>query len=181
MIHEPALTVLKSQKQGQSNEPSTDCSGNRANSIYNRIFARSRTPKCAKLVLGTSAVHVRSLLCSRFFGVGIKKNEKRAILCEKGPNCELVSSSSSLDTASQREPAIRRDFLRARQYSAYPGACGYIRGGSSGHNSRDTDISVRYLRRVAAVVVLVSSSSSAATAEAASCAFCARPHAHRTG
>ena len=73
------------------------CSGNRANSIYNRIFARSRTPKRAKLVLGTSAVHVRSRLCSCFFGVGIQKNEKRAILCEKGAYCELVSSSSSLD------------------------------------------------------------------------------------
>ena len=93
----------------------TPCSGNRANSIYNRIFARSRTPKCAKLVLGASAVHVRSRLCSRFFGVGIQKNEKRAILCVKGAYCELVSSSSSLDTASQREPAIRRVFLRARQ------------------------------------------------------------------
>ena len=75
-----------------------ECSGNRANSIYNRIFARSRTPKCAKLVLGASAVHVRSRqLCSRFFGVGIKKNEKRAILCVKGAYCELVGSSSSLD------------------------------------------------------------------------------------
>ena len=76
-------------------EPS--CSGHRANSIYNRIFARSRTPKRAKLVLGTSAVHVRSRLCSCFFGVGTQKNEKRAILCEKGAYCELVSSSSSLD------------------------------------------------------------------------------------
>ena len=66
--------------------------GHRANSIYNRIFARSRTPKRAKLVLGTSAVHVRSRLCSCFFGVGIQKNEKRAILCEKGAYCELVSS-----------------------------------------------------------------------------------------
>ena len=27
-----------------------------------------------------------------FFGVGIQKNEKRAILCEKGAYCELVSS-----------------------------------------------------------------------------------------
>ena len=30
----------------------------RAHLIYGRIFARSRTRKCAKLVLGTSAVHV---------------------------------------------------------------------------------------------------------------------------
>ena len=102
-----------------------------------------------------SVVHVRTRLCSRFFGVGPPKNEKRAILCEKVACCELASSLSSLDISSEREPAIRRGFLRARQYSAYPGACGYIRGASSGHNSRDTDISVRYLRRVAAVVVLV--------------------------
>ena len=39
--------------------------------------------------------------------------------------CELASSSSSLDTASQREPAIRRVFLRARQ-------CGLHRGGVAG-------------------------------------------------
>ena len=147
------------------------------------VFSRVRAPRNAQSwCLGRPPSTCAHYYVLAFFGVGIQKNEKRAILCEKGPNCELVSSSSSLDTASQREPAIRRDFLRARQYSAYPGACGYIRGGSSGHNkSRDTDISVRYLRRVAAVVVLVSSSSSAATAEAASCAFCARPHAHRTG
>jgi len=31
------------------------CSGHRAYWVYNRIFARSRTPKCAKLVLGASA------------------------------------------------------------------------------------------------------------------------------
>ena len=37
-----------------------NCSANRANLIYNRIFARSRTPKCAKLGPGASAVHVRS-------------------------------------------------------------------------------------------------------------------------
>ena len=117
------------------------CSGHRANSNYNRIRARSRTPKRAKLVLGASAVHARSRWCSRFFGVAPPQNEKMAFLCEKGAYCELASSSSSLDTASQREPAIRRDFLRARQYSAYPGACGYIRGASSGHNSSDTDIS----------------------------------------
>ena len=43
------------------------------------------------MVLGTPAVHVRSRLCSRFFGVGIQKNEKRAILREKGAYCELVS------------------------------------------------------------------------------------------
>ena len=36
------------------------CSANRANPIYNHIFARSRTLKCAKLGLGASAVHVRS-------------------------------------------------------------------------------------------------------------------------
>ena len=60
------------------------CSGNRANSIYNRIFARSRTPKCAKLVLGASAVHVRSRLCSRFFGVGPpKKREKGDFVCKR--------------------------------------------------------------------------------------------------
>ena len=127
----------------------------RANSIYNLIFARSRTPKRAKLGLVVSVVHVRTRLCSRFFGVGPPKNEKRAILCQKVACCELASSLSSLDISSEREPAIRRGFLRARQYSAYPGACGYIRGASSGHNSRDTDISVRYLRRVAAVVLLV--------------------------
>ena len=69
------------------------CSGHRANSIYNRIFSRLRTPKCAKLVLGASAVHVRSRLCSRFFGVGPPQNEKRAILCKKGAYCELASSS----------------------------------------------------------------------------------------
>ena len=80
---------------------------------------------------------------------------KTSFLCEKGAYCELVSSLSSLDTASEREPAIRRVFLRARQYSAYPGACGYIRGSSSGHNPRDTDFSVRYLRRAAVVVVVV--------------------------
>ena len=97
------------------------CSGNRANSIYNRIFARSRTPKCAKLVLGASAVHVRSRLCSRFFGVGIQKNEKRAILCVKGAYCELVSSSSSLDKASQREPAIRRVFFARQAIISLPG------------------------------------------------------------
>ena len=33
------------------------------------------------------------------------QNEKRAILCEKGAYCELASSLSSLDTASEREPA----------------------------------------------------------------------------
>jgi len=38
------------------------CSGHRANSIYNLIFARSRTPKRAKLVLWTSAVYVRVAL-----------------------------------------------------------------------------------------------------------------------
>ena len=59
-----------------------------------RIFARSRTPKCAKLVLGASAVHVRSRWCSHFFGVGPPKNEKRAILREKGAYCELASSLS---------------------------------------------------------------------------------------
>ena len=36
------------------------------------------------------------------------QNEKRAILCEKGSYCELAGSLSSLDTASEREPAIRR-------------------------------------------------------------------------
>ena len=54
------------------------CSENRANSIYNRIFARSRTPKFAKLVLGAWGVrrHVRSRLCSRFFGVQWWRNAK---------------------------------------------------------------------------------------------------------
>ena len=89
--------------------------------IYNRIFARSRTPKCAKLVLGASAVHVRSRLCSRFFGVGPPKNEKKAILCEKGAYCELVSSLSSLDTASEREPAIRRVFFARQAMLSLPG------------------------------------------------------------
>ena len=37
-------------------------SGNRAHLVYNRIFARSRTPKCAKSGLGASAVHVRSVV-----------------------------------------------------------------------------------------------------------------------
>ena len=45
-------------------------SGGRARSIYNRTRVRPRTPKRAKLRLGASAVRVRSLLCSRFFGVG---------------------------------------------------------------------------------------------------------------
>ena len=58
-------------------------SWNGANSVYNRIFARSRTPKCATLVLGASAVHVRSRLCSHFFGVGTQKNEKRAIFVKR--------------------------------------------------------------------------------------------------
>ena len=53
------------------------CSGHRANSTYNRIFRAFAHPKCEKLVLGASAVHhVRSRLCSRFFGVGIQKNDK---------------------------------------------------------------------------------------------------------
>ena len=94
---------------------SASCSGHRANSTYNRIFVRSRTPKRAKLVLGASAVHVRSQLCSRFIGVVAPQNEKKAILCVKGAYCELVSSYSSLDTASEKEPAIRRVFLRARK------------------------------------------------------------------
>ena len=81
--------------------------------IYNRIFARSRTPKCAKLVLGASAVHVRSRLCCRFFGVAPPQKEKMRFLCEKGAYCELVSSLSLLDTASEREPAIRSIFFCA--------------------------------------------------------------------
>ena len=36
------------------------CSGNRAHLAHNRIFARLRTAKCAKLVLGASAAHVRT-------------------------------------------------------------------------------------------------------------------------
>ena len=79
------------------------CSGNRGYLIYNRIFARSRAPKCVKLGLGASAVHVRSRPCSRFFGVGP----------QKGAYCELVSSLSSLDTASEKEPGIRRVFFCA--------------------------------------------------------------------
>ena len=35
------------------------------------------------------------------------------------------------------------------------GGCGHIGGASSGHNSRGTDFSVRYLRRATAVVVLI--------------------------
>ena len=66
----------------------------RVHLIYNRTFARSRTPKCAKLVLGASAVHVRSRLCSRFFWRRPPQNENKAILCEKGAYCELVSSLS---------------------------------------------------------------------------------------
>ena len=50
------------------------CSANRANLIYGRVFARSLTPKrAAKLGLWASAVHVRSRLCSRFFGGPAKK------------------------------------------------------------------------------------------------------------
>ena len=41
-------------------------------------FERPRAPKCAKLGLGASAVHVRSRLCSRFFGVGPTKKAKKA-------------------------------------------------------------------------------------------------------
>ena len=100
---------------GRRSQHSRSCSANRGHLIYNRIFARSRTPKCAtpgtKLGLGGAAVHVRSRLFPRFFGVGPPKNKKKAILCEKGAYCELVSSLSSLDTASERErrkPAIRR-------------------------------------------------------------------------
>ena len=87
------------------------CSGNRANPIYDRTFARSRTPKRAKLALGGSAVHVRSRLCARFFGVGPKnekkkkkKKKEKAALFEKGSHRELASS---LDTASERGVASR--------------------------------------------------------------------------
>ena len=136
--------------------PPRSCLGIQPNSIYNRIFARSRTPKCAKLVLGASAVHVRSRLCSRFFGVAPPKNEKRAVLCEKGAYCELASSLSSLDTAcSFLQPFgafMVRQAMRARGGGG--GLRAHRRGGSSGHNSRDTDFSVRYLRRASLVVVL---------------------------
>ena len=131
------------------------CSANRANLVYNRTFARSHTPKCKTLGLGASAVHVRSRWCSRFFGVGPPQNEKRAILCEKGAYCELASSLSSLDTASEREPAIRR-VHGASGNAAYTGGIRrHIGGASSGYNSRDTDFLVRYLRRAAVVVVLI--------------------------
>ena len=44
-----------------------------------------QSPKCAKLGLGASAVHVRSLLLlrSRFLGVGSEYNEK-SVYCELG-------------------------------------------------------------------------------------------------
>ena len=86
------------------------------------VFSRVRAPQNAQSwCLGRPPSTCAHDYFSRFFGVGIQKNEKRAILCVKGAYCELVSSPSSLDKASQREPAIRRVFLRARQQSAYPG------------------------------------------------------------
>ena len=96
------------------------CSANRVYSIYNCVQTRSRTPKRAKLGLVVSVVHVRTRLCSCFFGVGPPKNEKRAILCEKVACCELASSLSSLDISSEREPAIRR-VLCASGNAAYTG------------------------------------------------------------
>ena len=83
------------------------------------------------------------------------KMRKRRFFGEKGAYRELASS---LDTASERERGGSQPFGAfgcVRQYSAYPGACGYIQGASSGHNSRDTDFSVRYLRRVVALLLLV--------------------------
>ena len=46
--------------------------------FINVFLRRNRAPpKCAKLVLGASAVHVRSRLRSRFFGVGPPKMRKK--------------------------------------------------------------------------------------------------------
>ena len=52
-------------------------------------------------------------------------------------------------------PCVRSPKRQYRCQRPTPGGCGYIGGASSGQNSRDTDISVRYLRRAAVVVVLV--------------------------
>ena len=46
-----------------------------------------------------------TMMFSLFWRRPPKKNEKRAILREQGAYCELASSLSSLDTASEREPA----------------------------------------------------------------------------
>ena len=56
------------------------CSGNRANSIYNCLFARSRTPQMRKVGAWGVRRHVRSRLCWRFFGFWRRRQKKR----EKG-------------------------------------------------------------------------------------------------
>ena len=66
----PSLARSRSLGRGKGVGVSVRCSGDRAEYLYNRIRVRLRTPKYAKLELGASAVHVRSLLRSHFFGVG---------------------------------------------------------------------------------------------------------------
>ena len=88
--------------------------------IYNLIFARSRTPKCAKLVLGASAVHVRLRPCSfsLFWRRPPPKNEKKAILCEEGAYCELVSSLSP-HPLKEGVPTALQDANRAAPVRLY--------------------------------------------------------------
>ena len=58
---------------------------------------------------------MRSRLCFRFFGVAPPKNEKRAVLCEKGAYCELADSLSSLlDNPRISQHARRFSFFFVR-------------------------------------------------------------------
>ena len=54
--------ALRQENEITSAARKRGCSGHRANSFYNRTFARSRTPKCAKLVLEASAVRANSAI-----------------------------------------------------------------------------------------------------------------------
>ena len=93
---------------------------------------------CAKLVLGASAVHVRSRLCSRFFGVAPPKNEKKAFFCGKGAYYELVSSSVPTRWRRVCQPPSRTRIARL--------LCAYIRppmsmGASAGARAQAPPVS----------------------------------------
>ena len=62
-----------------------------------------------------------------FFWRRPPQNEKKAILCEKGAYCELVSSLSSLDTVVRQAPAQQRPHRRqeAQQHKRETAGNGY--------------------------------------------------------